>query len=322
MTEPHRRSHAGSVLVAGATGFLGDAIVRAFASRGVPVRALVRDPTKVSRARAAGGAAVVGDVLDRDSLVRASRGCRAIVHVASAAARPEEGADYSRRVRVEGASNLVDAAHTNGVRRLVIGSGYWVYASRSSRITEDSPVRPRGESLHNYEAERAGLSANVPGELDVSVVRPGMVYGDGSWFRPVVQALDAGSYRLIDGGNNRWSFVSLADAGAGFRAVCEGGRAGAVYNLVDGRPARWGEFAGYVARSIGRPAPGSITLRAAARSYGTAVAHHLAANRAVSSAKLRGLGWTPRYHSFRQGVVPVLREMGLLRRGVRGRPPQ
>jgi len=300
------------VLVAGAGGFLGTAVVRALAERGTEVVGLVRRPAQRSAVVAAGGTPVLGDVLVPASLGRASAGCGAIVHLASSPVGEPSGTRGAERVRIEGAHNLVRAARAEGVRRLVVGSGYWVYRGGPGVLTESSPLDPRGESRINFEAERAGLAGGASGVLEVLVVRPGMVYGDGSWFRPIRDAVLGGTYRVIEDGANRWSFVALPDAGAAFARLVADGAPGEVYNVSDGRPAPWREFARFVADRLQRPAPGRISLGDAAHEYGAEVAHHLAADRAISPAKLESLGWRPRYASFREGVAALLEEMAPL----------
>ena len=297
------------VLVTGAAGFLGGSIVRALVDSGRTVRGLVRSEGQAARIWAAGGVPVVGDVLELESLRAAAADCGAIVHVAANPSDSARSADLVRRVRVEGTSNLVSVARSHRIRRLVVGSGYWVYAGSHSPITEESAVDPRGESQINYDSERVGLAANRAGELEALVIRPGMVYGDGSWFRSVFDAIHAGVYRTIDGGRNAWSFVSLPDAGRGFRDVLEYGIAGETYNLTDGHPAAWGEFARYVAGRVGRAAPASISRPLAEADFGPDVAHHLAAARAVVSHKLEALGWRPIYPSFREGIDALLAHM-------------
>lgn len=252
---------------------------------------------------------MLGDVLDVASLLRHANGCELIVHVAANPSKAEDPPERAREVRVQGTVNLVEAARATRVRRLVVGSGYWVYAGQPGVITETSPVDPQGESRINYEAERAGLEANSSG-LEVLVVRPGMVYGDGAWFRPVVEAVRDRTYRVIDGGLNHWSFVSLPDTGSGFLTVAVRGAAGEVYNLVDGHPRPWVEFAAFVAQRLGTPGPASETSEEAAARYGPTVAAHLRANRAASSAKLAALGWVPVYPRFPEGVAAVLDQMG------------
>jgi 2-alkyl-3-oxoalkanoate reductase len=294
-----------AVLVVGATGFLGRSVVRAFSAAGEPVRGLARDAVKAARVREDGGNPVLGDILDVESLRAAAASCRGVIHVA---ANPSEGGDPTR-VRVEGTRNLVEAARREGVARLVIGSGYWVYRGQAEPIHEDAPVEPRGESQINYDAERAGLEANSPGRLEVLAVRPGMVYGNGSWFRTLAESVRSGEYRVVGPGSNRWSFVDRWDAGTAFRTVLESGGAGQVYNVVDGHPASLREFADFVASELHAPPPQTVTPEEAAREMGEIVARHVAADRPTSDEKLRGLGWRPQFPTYRDGIPGLLREM-------------
>jgi nucleoside-diphosphate-sugar epimerase len=302
---PRQAGGVRRVLVVGASGFLGRSVVRAFSKAGYEVRGLVHDPLKAARVREDGGTPVLGDILDVQSLQGASAGCSGVIHLA---ANPPAGGDPSR-VRVEGTRNLVEAARREGVARLLIGSGYWVYLGQPEPIHEDSPVEPRGESQINFDAERTGLEANSPGGLQVLVVRPGMVYGNGSWFRDLAEAIQSGKYRVVGGGANRWSFIDRSDAGTAFQAVLESGTAGEVYNVVDGQPASLREFADFVAAELGVPPPRSLALEEAMKEMGEAVARHLAADRPTSDRKLRRLGWRAQISSYREGVPALLREM-------------
>lgn len=305
VASPVRVGKMDRVLVVGASGFLGRSVVRALSRAGHEVRGLVRDPLKGARVTEDGGTPVLGDILDVPSLLMAVSGCSGVIHVA---ANPPVGEDPTR-VRVEGARNLVEVALREGVSRLVIGSGYWVYSGQPGPIGEDSPVDPRGESQINYDAERAGLEANTQDGLEVLAVRPGMVYGNGSWFRYMAESIRVGDYRVVGEGANRWSFIDRWDTGSAFRTVLESGSAGEVYNVVDGHPAPLREFADFVAAELGAPPPRNLALEEAVREMGETVARHLAADRPTSNAKLRELGWRTQYSSYRAGVPGLLREM-------------
>jgi nucleoside-diphosphate-sugar epimerase len=296
-------------LVAGAAGYLGGSVVRALTAAGWEVRGLVRRPESSARVEEAGGVAVVGSILDSHSVDAALRGCELAVHVAASGSASPEDPRRAEHVRVGGCRILLRGARTQGVRRVVVGSGYWVYADQPGTITEESEVDPRGESFVNWMTERVALDPGFRGTVETLVVRPGMVYGDGSWFRPLVESIRDGSYRYIDGGSNAWSFVSLEDAGTAFAHVAEVGAPGEVYNLVDGRPAPWREFGDFVAGRIARPSPPSISMSEASAGYGGDVAHHLHARRACSSAKIARLGWTPRSSDFREGLSELLAKM-------------
>jgi uncharacterized protein YbjT (DUF2867 family) len=106
------------VLVTGATGKQGGATARALLAAGVPVRALVRDPA-TDRARAVealGVELVTGDLHDRDSVLRAAKGARAVFSV-QMPAMTEDGFDFDGEI-VQGV-NLIEAAMAAGVPQFV-----------------------------------------------------------------------------------------------------------------------------------------------------------------------------------------------------------
>ncbi|WP_411576974.1 NmrA/HSCARG family protein [Streptomyces sp. SCSIO ZS0520] len=106
------------VLVTGATGRQGGATARALLAAGVPVRALVRDPAgeRARAVRALGAELVTGDLHDRDSVVRAAEGARAVFSVQMPAAGAD-GFDFEGEV-AQGV-NLVEGAKAAGVPQFV-----------------------------------------------------------------------------------------------------------------------------------------------------------------------------------------------------------
>lgn len=106
------------VLVTGATGRQGGATARALLAAGVPVRALVRDPAtdRAAAVAALGADLVTGDLLDRDSVVRAAQGVRAVFSVQQVPAT-EDGFDFD--AEVVQAVNLIEGARAAGVRQFV-----------------------------------------------------------------------------------------------------------------------------------------------------------------------------------------------------------
>ncbi|MCG8917334.1 NmrA family NAD(P)-binding protein [Actinokineospora sp. PR83] len=106
------------VLVTGATGRQGGATARSLLAAGVPVRALVRDPTsaRAGAVAALGAELVPGDLHDRDSVERAARGARAVFSV-QMPALTEDGFDFAGEV-TQGV-NLIEAAKAAGVPQFV-----------------------------------------------------------------------------------------------------------------------------------------------------------------------------------------------------------
>ena len=299
------------VLVAGASGFLGAGAVRALAAAGHDVVGLARTPEKGEIVARAGGTPALGDILSIPSLLEAARGCEAIVHLAAAATSVSRdiGQSTAAKVRVDGAYNLVATARKAGARRIVVGSGTWLYGDRKEAITEATPVKPTGNSMFNWQAERAALEANKPGALEVVVLRPGMVYGDGGWFREMVDEIRAGTYRVPGDGANHWSPLHIDDCGEAFRVALERGRAGEVYLAADDEPVTLRAFVNLVAGALGATAPAATTPQEAVRVHGEATGRHLMANQRVSSARLRALGWAPAHTRADNALGPLVAQM-------------
>ena len=110
----------GPVLVAGATGLLGRAIVLKLRAAGVPVRALARHPEKVPALAASGAEVLAVDLLDLPRVTEACRGVSQIVSTANN--NMGKGAMSPLRIDLTAHQNLCAAARNTGVRRLLYTS--------------------------------------------------------------------------------------------------------------------------------------------------------------------------------------------------------
>jgi uncharacterized protein YbjT (DUF2867 family) len=105
------------ILVTGATGFVGPAVVRKLVDDGHTVRVLEHTPR--SSAELPNQEAVPGSMTDAESLRRAAEGHEVVVHlVAILTGRPEQ----FRAVMEQGTRDLLDAAHKAGAERFVLMS--------------------------------------------------------------------------------------------------------------------------------------------------------------------------------------------------------
>jgi NADH dehydrogenase len=110
----------GPVLVAGATGLLGRAIVLKLRAAGVPVRALARHPEKVPALAASGVEVLAVDLLDLPRVTEACRGVSQIVSTANN--NMGKGAMSPLRIDLTAHQNLCAAARNTGVRRILYTS--------------------------------------------------------------------------------------------------------------------------------------------------------------------------------------------------------
>ncbi len=217
MTIPTANS---TVLVTGATGFLGSYIVDSYARRGIPVRALVRKTSDLTRLKPhleTGKAAIVyGAMTDPAGLQRAVEGASHIVHVASVIG-PNIPLEMYQTVNVEGTRALLELAVAAGVRRFTLISSAATYGdgfTPGGIVTEETPQRPSnpyGQS--KLEQEQLAFQAYREHGLPVVVIEPPVIYGPrarvgiGAAFRLVKMRLAP----LLDFGRGRINIVYVTD---------------------------------------------------------------------------------------------------------------
>ena len=142
------------VLVTGGAGFIGSHVVDRLLATSITPRIFDVRP---SAHHAPGEVdAVRGDLLDREALQKAMRGCDAVVHLAAAAdvddvaQRPAE----AEAVNARGTLNVLEAARSAGVARVVYASTIWVYGSATGAVDEDHADPVARSPLHGDQARR------------------------------------------------------------------------------------------------------------------------------------------------------------------------
>ncbi|HEV2359072.1 MAG TPA: NAD-dependent epimerase/dehydratase family protein [bacterium] len=243
------------VLVTGATGLVGSAIVRALLERTCPVRVLVRSS---ERARALFGSSAeisVGDLRDAASLRPACAGIAQIYHVAGAVDTHRHGDAEILDTNVDGTRRLLEAALAARVRRVVYTSSVSVYGDRLPLgVAEDAPVNPAGiYGASKVRAEQLAQDAVAAG-LHVMIVRPCIVYGSGDrYFMPqAVQVARLPVIPLPDGGRHVVDLVHADDLAAAHLLVMEAGQSGVAYNVTDGGCHHAGDLIRWVAEGLHR----------------------------------------------------------------------
>jgi uncharacterized protein YbjT (DUF2867 family) len=231
------------ILVAGGTGFVGSAIVRALRERGLPVRLLARRPEseEARELEQLGCELAPGDVTDPDSLRRAVEGTDVVVHlVAIRQGRPEE----FERVMSQGTRDLVAAAREAGVRRFVLMS-----ALGTSEETKD---------LVPYYGAKWSMEQTVrESGLEHVIFRPSFVFArDGGILTTFAKLARAPVTPIIGRGLQRIQPIWIDDVAAYFAAAVDKPEAAnRTFEIGGPEAVTWNEFWDRLKRARGSRRP-------------------------------------------------------------------
>jgi dihydroflavonol-4-reductase len=226
------------ILVTGATGHIGNVLVRQLIERGENVRALVLPGEDLLPLQGLPLEIVEGDVLEPDSLQRAMQGATLVYHLAGLISIMPGRNQMVRRVNVEGTRNILRAAGKNHIRRLVYTSSIHALhrAAHGVTIDEHIPFDPE-HAAGAYDRSKAEASLLVQDAaclgLDAVIACPTGVIGPydyrGSEMGEIFHmAMKRGFQFLIDGG---YDFVDVRDVAQGLILVSERGKTGESYIL-------------------------------------------------------------------------------------------
>jgi nucleoside-diphosphate-sugar epimerase len=242
------------IAITGAAGFIGSALTEALVARGDEVLALDLAPVELPGVRS-----LVADVTVDGPWVDAFVGCDVVIHTAALVAEAGDP-DRFEAVNVGATRRVCEAAADADVDRVLHLSSVVVYGDRfpkGSMRDEDDPLVPTGGPYTDTKiaAEHAALASATERRLDLTIVRPGDVYGARSkpWVQRPLELLRLGLFMLVDGGVWPLSPVHVDDLVTGILAALDRDAArGRIYNLA-GPPVRCRDFFAHHAAHVGRP---------------------------------------------------------------------
>ena len=257
-------------LVTGATGLIGANLARALLRAGERPRVLL---TPGSDAAALSGLElerVSGDVRDAHSLAKAMHGIRRVFHAAGHVRFDDAGRLLLWTINVEGTRQVLQAARSAGVQRLVhVSSSVAVgHGTLDRPATEDAVPADRATPYTESKRAAEELALGDWGALQVVVCNPTFVvgaYGTGANSAEVVRLVASGVVLAYPpGGAN---FVNAEDVATGLLLAMRSGEPGRRY-VLGGENLTHREFLGQVAEECGQRPPAVQLPRWAARALG------------------------------------------------------
>jgi len=284
------------VLVTGATGFIGSAIVRELMEAGCMVLGLARSDESAAKLAAAGVEAVRGSLEDPDSLARAVAASDGVIHTAF-------HHDFSNII----AAGEMDKRAVEAMGEALAGSGRpFIVTSVIGHLpegrlaTEEDVPDPISAVKHRAASESAALSFAEKGVRAVVVRLPHSVHGAGDpWFVTALIRLarSKGVSAYVGDGMNCWNAVHRLDAARLFRMALESAAAGSVLHAIDDEGVPFREIAAVIGRRLGVPT--RSVPREEASDHFTWLTHFISADLRASSKLTRSrLGWRPEHPSL------------------------
>jgi nucleoside-diphosphate-sugar epimerase len=291
------------ILITGAGGFVGTAVVAELAKQRVSYRAVTREPRD--------GYFCIGDITPSTDWTAALEGVDAIIHLASRAHVMNEtfadpAADLGS-VNVGSTLNLARQAIQAGAKRLVFISSIKVNGESTQPgnpfTPEDKPNPQNPYAQSKLDAEQGLFAQCAESGLEVTVIRPPLVYGPGvkANFATMVDWVNRGIPLPLGAVNNKRSFVFVSNlADLIIASTTHPKAAGEVFLVSDGEDISTTELFKRIAHALGRPSwmvpiPVPFLTMAAAALGQRAITSRLTDSLQVDISKTRELlGWKPR----------------------------
>ena len=249
-------------LVTGAGGFVGSAVARALVAAGSEVRVLLRAGSDRRNVQGLDVEVAEGDLTDRESLVRALKGCRSLYHLAADYRLWALDPQSLYRVNVDATEDLMRLAGEAGVDRIVYTSSVAALGltADGSPATETTPVRLEAMigdyKRSKYLAEQAVRKLIAEEDLPIVIVNPSAPVGPRDvkptpTGRMIVEAASGAMPAFVDTGLN---LAHVDDIAQGHLLAFEKGKIGEGYILA-GENMTLAEILTAIAEICGRQPP-------------------------------------------------------------------
>ena len=244
-----------TIAVTGAAGSLGKALIERLLASGHHVKALIRSETQAQKMQAENLEVVIGDVRDEATLEKLLEGASVVMHLAAWMGKPFDE-KIAQSINVTATDAVVRLAAAAGVKRAVLASSVAVYGPvLGGVISESAPTQKIGDlySDTKTDAESAAKAAALETGIELTILRPAMIYGPASpsWTVVPFEGIRAGTPMIIGTGEDLLNPVFVSDVARAFEiAAFHPAAAGEAFN-ISGEPSTWNIFLGHYARMSG-----------------------------------------------------------------------
>ena len=301
------------LLVSGASGFIGTALVDHLARSGHDVICLIRDDKKRTQLNQ-GAEFIIADITDRNTLLQSMNNIKVDGLFHLAAKNPlEKNKKLQKAVNIDGMRNMIDACIENDVKLFVYAQGTGVYGDTEGEWIDESTLKnPNTDFARTRdEAEQMLWRANKENGLPVTVAVLGDVYGPSGWFADIiVNKIRDGSFKIPGSGEYYRSLVHIDDVVNALTLIVEKNAVNNTFMITDDEPVTFSEFIYYIADRMNLKRPGKVPAFLAKAVLGSDMVKLLTCSvKARNTKAKRELGLELLYSTYKEGVPAALQKL-------------
>ena len=249
-----------TILITGATGFIGSHLTSRLLADKKRIRALVLPSEPIPADWGSHVEIFRGDIRNRRDVENAVKGVSLIFHLAAITldTGPKE---LHQAVTLEGTRHIMESAATHQAK-VVLTFSITTYGVKIQTDVLDEELEwgaPAGfYSTHKQLQEKLAREIATKQNVELVVLRPGNVYGAGSpqWVKSVIAELQHGTPTLLGGGHGNPGFVYIDNLVDALILASENPKAvGRIYNIGDGFDLSWKTYFTDLAKMANAPKP-------------------------------------------------------------------
>ena len=293
------------IFITGATGVLGQPVMRQLLEQGHHVRALARSEQNVALVRKLGATAVPGDLWQYEQLHHQMQDCEAVLHLATkippmASIAKRSAWTENDRIRRMGTQNIVKAALVGKIQTMIYPSICFVYPNSEDRLIDATNSQP---VLADYYQSTFDAEAEVQRFADAGrrgiVLRMGFFYGPTSpQSQEQLRYARWGLASVPGQPTAHHPFITIADAARAVVAALEQAPTG-IFDITEDDPPTTATINQAMAAAVGRQRlytlPGFLMRQLIGREINNAMSY----SQRVSNRRFKdATGWQPQNTCF------------------------
>jgi uncharacterized protein len=295
---------AKSILVTGATGFIGSRLVNSLIDNGYNVTSLIRKGKEGNSK----SNIIYGDITD-EKIDFKDLEFDCVFHLASHTPL-EKNKKILEKVNLEGTKKLFEEIKSI-TKSIIYISGLGVYGETGEIvIDENQKYNPNTNFVKiRLDAEKYLKDNSLEHKIDFTVVHLGDVYGSDGWFyEMLIKRLKKNTFRIPNGGEYYKSFVHVDDAVGSMIAILEKESFGESFIIADSMPVSFKEFSNFTADQISAKHPGGVPIFLAKIALGSDLIKLLTTPVKVSNKKILEI-YNFKYSNYKDGIKQVISEL-------------